>query len=428
MLVVILAIRGTDMQKQNRLYKFRWLVVLPVIFIFCMSAGIAYAQDTGNSDSQTTEHSEKTDQKHNENQSNGNIPEVNALYEDIYKELDLAGIEQSLSEAGIDTVVPFHELVKSQIQGNNSSILQAVFSSVWKLLANELGTNKQLMLELVGIVLIGSIFVNLAGSFAGGFVSENGFYITYMIMTSMLLSSFSMALAITTAALDKVLVAVRILVPAFVLVLQFVGHATTAGGTYSVVLVGMWFVQVVIVRVVLPLIDFFVILSLVNNLQKDDSFSKLCELVYSIVKWLLRTIIVVVVGLNIIKGLLEPQMDLLGKTAAKRILTAIPGGAVSVLASTYLAAGMVIKNTIGISGILILSVLCLFPLIKLFLIMFTIRITSAVIQPMGDKRFVDGTGALAQGVSLLMQTLASSLVLFVITLALMAAATNTGGM
>ena len=71
--------------------------------------------------------------------------------------------------------------------------------------------------------------MNLSNSFAGGFISENGFYITYMLMTSLLLTSFSMAYSITLAALDKVLVAVRLLVPAFLLVLQFIGHATTAG-------------------------------------------------------------------------------------------------------------------------------------------------------------------------------------------------------
>ena len=90
--------------------------------------------------------------------------------------------------------------------------------------------------------------MNLSNSFAGGFISENGFYITYMLMTSLLLTSFSMAYSITLAALDKVLVAVRLLVPAFLLVLQFIGHATTAGGTYNLVLVGIWLIQAVIIR------------------------------------------------------------------------------------------------------------------------------------------------------------------------------------
>ena len=56
--------------------------------------------------------------------------------------------------------------------------------------------------------------------------------------------------------------------------------------------------------------------------------------------------------------------------------------------------------------------------------MFTVRITTALIQPMGDKRYVDGTTALANGIGMLMQALASALVLFIITLAIMSGATN----
>ena len=386
----------------------RWLVAVLAIFLFthvCIPA--ARAQELSEAtqepdDSQTT----------------------TSIYNSIFDELNLDEVERALQQEGIQTSMPLTEMVRRQVEGDNKSVLAALLTTISNVFFGELSQNKGLLLELVGIVLIGSIFVNLSNSFAGGFISENGFYITYMLMTSMLLTSFSMAYAIALAALDKVLVAVRLLVPAFLLVLQFVGHAATAGGTYNLVLVGIWLIQAVIIRLVLPLIEFYVIVALVNNLQKEDSFSKLAELVHSVIKWLLRTIVVLVVGLNVIKGLLEPQMDMLGKTAVKRALSSMPGGVVSVLAGTYLACGMVIKNSIGIAGILILSFICLIPLVQLFLIMFTVRITTALIQPMGDRRFVDGTTALAKGIAMLMQALASSLVLFVITLAIMAGVTN----
>lgn len=390
----------------------RWLVAVLAIFLFthvCIPA--ARAQELSEAtqepdDSQTT----------------------TSIYNSIFDELNLDEVERALQQEGIQTSMPLTEMVRRQVEGDNKSVLAALLTTISNVFFGELSQNKGLLLELVGIVLIGSIFVNLSNSFAGGFISENGFYITYMLMTSMLLTSFSMAFAIALAALDKVLVAVRLLVPAFLLVLQFVGHAATAGGTYNLVLVGIWLIQAVIIRLVLPLIEFYVIVALVNNLQKEDSFSKLCELVQSLIKWILRTIIVVVIGLNVIKGLLEPQMDRIGKTAVNRALTAIPGSVVSVLAGTYLACGMIIKNSIGIAGILILSCVCVIPVIKLFLLMFTVRITTALIQPMGDRRYVDGTTALANGIGMLMQALASALVLFIITLAIMSGATNgTGG-
>lgn len=350
--------------------------------------------------------------------------QTNEIYESILEELDLEELEQEFRREGIEMPVSFSDMVKKQIEGDEKSVLSAFLETVSHAFFGTLAQNKSLLLELIGIVLIGSIFVNLSNSFASGLISENGFYITYMLMTSLLLTSFSMAYGITVSALEKVLVAVRLFVPAFLLVLQFLGHTAAAGGTYHLVLIGIWVIQAVIIRVVLPLIEFYVIVSMVNNLGKEDSFSKLCELVQSLIKWILKTIIAAVIGLNIIKGLLGPQMDILGKTMINRTLAAIPGSVVSVLAGTYLACGMIIKNSIGIAGIILLSVICLIPLVQLFLLMFTVRITTALIQPMGDRRYVDGTSALAGGIGMLMQALASALVLFVVTLAIMAGATN----
>lgn len=412
----------------------RWLVIILAIFLFLHSGILVlYAQETGEQ-SVTTELGREPDnlseetETVTENISATTEENTSSIYDAIFEELNLDELERALNQEGVATSMPVSEMVKKQVEGDSKSVFSALLATISQVFFGELQKNKSLLLELVGIVLIGSIFVNLSNSFAGGFISENGFYITYMLMTSLLLTSFSMAYTITLAALDKVLVAVRLLVPAFLLVLQFVGHAATSGGTYNLVLIGIWLIQAVIIRLVLPLIEFYVIVSLVNNLQKEDSFSKLCELVQSLIKWILRTIVIVVVGLNVIKGLLEPQMDRIGKSAVNRALTAIPGSVVSVLAGTYLACGMIIKNSIGVTGILILSGICLAPVIQLFLLMFTVRITTALIQPMGDKRYVDGTAALAHGIGMLMQALASALVLFIITLAIMTGVTNgTGG-
>ena len=405
----------------------RWLVVVLAIFFFVdIHVLPARAQELPETTTETTQEldgqattieatqeqsgqvatTETTQESYNSQTITESGQQTNVIYDSIFDELNLDEVERALQQQGIQTAMPITEMVKKQVEGDNKSVLSALLATISSVFFGELSQNKGLLLELVGIVLIGSIFVNLSNSFAGGFISENGFYITYMLMTSLLLTSFSMAYSITLAALDKVLVAVRLLVPAFLL------------------LVGIWLIQAVIIRLVLPLIEFYVIVALVNNLQKEDSFSKLCELVQSLIKWILRTIIVVVIGLNVIKGLLEPQMDILGKTAVNRALTAIPGSVVSVLAGTYLACGMIVKNSIGITGILILSGICLIPIIKLFLLMFTVRITTALIQPMGDKRYVDGTTALANGIGMLMQALASALVLFIITLAIMSGATN----
>lgn len=353
-------------------------------------------------------------------------------YEDTYKEIyDLLNIEETQkkiirSNIGID--ISLNNIVDSIVKGDSEYLKKLFTKGIKEILIGELGTNRTLMLQLVSIVLLGSIFVNLSGSFCKGFISENGFYVTYLIVTSLILTSFLVNLELVTGAIEKILAFIRIIVPIFAIAMNFVGHAAASAGMYQVILVGIWFVQIVILKFIIPMIKFYVIISLVNNVNKEDSFSKMSNLIKNLVEWLLKSIVIFTAGLNIIKSLIEPQIDALGRNTVNKVISAIPGGGVvSVLTGTFLGAGMVIKNSIGIAGIIILLLIVMVPVIKTFLIMLTVRITGVMIQPVGDKRYVEGVETLAKGMVLLLHTIGSSVVLFMLTIAIMSYATNNGG-
>ena len=57
----------------------------------------------------------------------------------------------------------------------------------------------------------------------------------------------------------------------------------------------------------------------------------------------------------------------------------------ALITGTFLRAGVVIKNSIGIAGIIVLGIIALAPVLKTFIIMMLIRITAAMLQPIGEK-------------------------------------------
>lgn len=348
-------------------------------------------------------------------------------YQEIYDMLDIEGVEDILSKEGFGDDIRFSDIVIGISNGDGRYVTDTIAKGVKNALVGELLANKSLMLQLVLLVLIGSIFVNISGAFGNAFISENGFYVTYLIITSIMLTSFSLTLDIVSGSIEKVLDLIRILVPVYAVAINFIGRAATSAGMYNLILFGVWIVQVVILKFIIPMIKFYVIVSLINNLNREDSFSKLCNLIKNSVTWMLKTIVVFVAGLNIIKSLIEPQIDAIGRNTVNKIIQAIPGGGImSVLTGTFLGAGMIIKNSIGIAGIVLLIVAVMVPVIKTFIMMITVRFTSVMIQPIGDKRYVDGVEALAQGMSLLLQTILSSVVLFMLTIAIMAYASSGG--
>lgn len=353
--------------------------------------------------------------------------EYDEAYQEIYDMLDIEGVEDILSKEGFGDDIRFSDIVIGISNGDGRYVTDTIAKGVKNALVGELLANKSLMLQLVLLVLIGSIFVNISGAFGNAFISENGFYVTYLIITSIMLTSFSLTLDIVSGSIEKVLDLIRILVPVYAVAINFIGRAATSAGMYNLILFGVWIVQVVILKFIIPMIKFYVIVSLINNLNREDSFSKLCNLIKNSVTWMLKTIVVFVAGLNIIKSLIEPQIDAIGRNTVNKIIQAIPGGGImSVLTGTFLGAGMIIKNSIGIAGIVLLIVAVMVPVIKTFIMMITVRFTSVMIQPIGDKRYVNGVEALAQGMSLLLQTILSSVVLFMLTIAIMAYASSGG--
>ncbi len=340
-------------------------------------------------------------------------------YDDIYNILRVNDTEKQLRQANVNMDLP--QLLKDIVDGNGDDVGKKLVTICKDALVGELLLNKELMFQIVIIVLLGSIFVNLASSFGSGFISENGFYITYLIITSIMLVSFVSTMDMAYQAIERMLVVVKIVVPLYALAMNFVGQTVASAGMYELVMVGIWIVQVIILRFILPMIKFYVIISLINNLNQEDSFSKMGTLVTNIVNWVLKTTVYFILGLNVIKGLIEPQIDAIGRSTVNRLSTIVPGGGiVSALTGTFLGAGAVVKNSIGVAGIIILLGVVMIPIIKILFIMLTVRITSVMIQPIGEKRYVDGVEALAKGNQMLLHTMFGSVVLFLLTVAIVA--------
>lgn len=348
-----------------------------------------------------------------------------AVLLELEQELGIDELDYSMNAISGEVGIHMEDIIDAARTGDSGKLLKSIGKALINIIMGEILLNKNLMIELIFVVLLGSIFVNLSNSLGNNFISENGFYVTYLIITSLLLTSFSISLDMVSHTLEKILLLIRTLVPFFLLSIHFLGKTSSALGTGQVIIIGIWIVEAIILKFVLPMIKFYVMVSMINNLNQEDNFSRMCGLIKKIVLWLLKSVVMFILGINLIKSLLEPQMDLLERNVVKKVVSFLPGsGALNVMTSTFLGAGMVIKNSIGVFGILFIAIVVLIPILKCALLILTVKITSAMIQPIGDKRYGNGMEALSEGLSLLMQTLMSSSVLFMLTIAIISFATN----
>jgi len=128
----------------------------------------------------------------------------------------------------------------------------------------------------------------------------------------------------------------------------------------------------------------------------------------------------VVMGVGVIQGIISPFGGRL-KFAGKM------GGAISAVAESVMGAGMVIKNAVGTAGLIVIVLICLYPVMKLAVYALLFQLGAAISQPVsGDKRMSAALSSSFQATKLLLMVLTMSAALFMIMIAVVTVATGRG--
>lgn len=347
---------------------------------------------------------------------------------DIISENDYDQIQEIINETSVSYTVSFSDIVAQLLAGNMSMTFESIGKYVYEHIFMEVGANKTALLQIIGIAIIGAVFTNFSVAFSKNYVAETGFYMTYIILFSLLLTSFLAAFSIASSVLKFLVGFMGALLPAFCTALAFASGTSSASGFYSVMVIAVSVVDWLICRVLLKLIQVYMVLSLVNHISRENYLSKLGELLRTIISWSMKTLLGITLGLNIIQGMILPAFDSFKGSMVMKVSSVIPGvgNALNAAARTAIGSGVLIKNAIGVGGLIVILVLCALPLLKLIIISLMYKVAEAVIQPVSDERIVECIHITADSVVLLLMAVGTAMLLFILSLAVIASASNFG--
>ena len=101
--------------------------------------------------------------------------------------------------------------------------------------------------------------------------------------------------------------------------------------------------------------------------MREPFLTRLTELLEKAVDVSLKTLMGAVLGLHLIQAMVLPYADGAAQAGARRVLEMIPGlgAGASAAAQVVLGSGVLIKNSIGAAGAIVLGLLVLAPAVKL---------------------------------------------------------------
>lgn len=346
--------------------------------------------------------------------------------EELLQEMDFSEMDRLLAELFPEERIEFGETIRSVMKGETKLDTELLSRMIGDQVFRALRINRESVIHLIIIAVGAAIFLNLSGVFQTRQVSEISFFLLYMLLIGICLTSFQEASDWVGRGIGQLTGFMKVLYPIYFIAVTAARGSVTSSMFYHLALLLIIAIDGLVVRVMLPLVHVYVMGRVLNSLQPEDYLSKFLELLELVISWILKSMIGVIAGLNIIQGLVAPAIDSLKRSAVTRGVEAIPGvgDALGGTAEVVLGTAVLIKNSIGLTGALICCVLCIMPVIQIGVITLVYKMAAAVIQPVSDKRIVECVSGVGEGCRLLLRAVLTSGILFLFTIAIVAYTTN----
>lgn len=348
---------------------------------------------------------------------------------DFYNDINYDEIQQVIDNImEREDTIDFGDYVKKLMSGEETFSLTAVGDRLIKAISGEVKAHISTLGQLISIALIAALFTNLSMAFKHNQVSETGYYVTYLLMFGLLISSFISASVIASKVIGQILDFMKALVPAYFMSVAFCSGSMSSFVFYKAALIMITLVDFIIIKAVIPLVNFFLIIVLANNLSKEDMLSKLAGLIETVIQWMLRSLLAAVIGFQAIQGLIVPVADQVKRSTVFKASSALPGvgNAIESVAETVIGAGILLKNSIGVAGLVVIIIICSVPIIQLTVITLIYKLSCAALQPISDKRIIECINASAKSAQMLLKSVMVGAVLFLLSITIVAISTGRG--
>ena len=344
----------------------------------------------------------------------------------LLAEFDFNEIEENLNRMFPQEKISFSDVFSALMSGNMTETIRIFLRFLTDQISYEFDYNRRSLVYVLMTALTAAVFSNFAGAFKSRQISDISFYIMYMLLITLCLTSFRISAEGLEDRLSALVDFMRVLCPSYFLAVAFASGSVTSLFFYNVILFLIYVVELVIVRFLLPVVNIYIMVRVLGNLTGEDFLSEFADLIRKAVSWILKTLLICVVSVNVVQGLLAPAIDAVKRSALTRTAEALPwvGNAVGGVAEVVLGTAVLIKNGIGMAGAVITIAICAVPILQMLIMAFMYKLAAALVQPVSDKRITTCISGISEGYEIMVKVIFTAGLLFMITIAIVAASTS----
>lgn len=337
------------------------------------------------------------------------IDEANKYSNDVLKDIDIQELLNNAIKGELDT----NQLLKN----------------IFPLLGTEIKEALKVMGSILIIVLIHSVLKSISDNLNNKSVAQITYYVQYILIATVIMTNFSSIITLTKEAVGNMISFIQLLFPLLMTLMLASGSVVSVNLVQPIILFIINLISNIFQSIIIPIILVGTALAIVSKISDRIQIDKLSKFLKSSSVWVIGILLTIFVGVLSIEGTLGSSVDgITAKTAKAAVSSFIPvvGKVLGDAVDTVIGCSAILKNAIGIVGVIVVIAICITPILKLAIITIIYHLTAALCEPIADSKIVSLITQMADTFKILLAILCSISAMLIIGITLVINISNTG--
>ncbi len=337
------------------------------------------------------------------------LDEAEQYTNSIYQDMDMAHLFTSALTGKID----------------NEEILR----NIGNLFGQEILSSITVLGSIIVIIVIHSILKSISDGLENQSISQITYYVQFILIVTLIMTNFAQIITMVKNSVESLVGFMNCLIPILVTLIVTTGNIASAGILQPILLFVITLIGNFLNIFILPLVLVSTSLGIISKVSDRVQIDKLSKFFKSSVVWVLGVILTLFVGILSVEGSLSSTVDgITAKTTKAAVSSFIPvvGKILGDAVDTVIGCSSILKNAVGIVGVVVIVGICITPIIKLTTLMAIYYLGAAVCQPIADSKIIKLLDQMGDTFKTLLAILCSISVMFVIGVTLVIKISNSG--
>lgn len=325
--------------------------------------------------------------------------------------------------------IDLNDMLNNAIKGNIDN--KTIYQKILKLLGSEVNSSLKILISVLVIIVIHGTLKSVTDNLENNDISKIIYFVQYILIVTLVMANFTEIIKLVKDTASDLVGFINLLLPLLLTLMVYTGSIATSTILQPIILFTINFIGNIIQDMLIPIMLIIVVFAIISKISDRVQIEKISKFLKSSVVWFLGIVLTVFVGIVSLEGTLSSSVDgITAKTAKAAVSSVIPvvGKILGDVVDSVLGCGVILKNAVGIIGVIIIIGICILPIIKIGTLSIIYSLASAIVEPIADGKIVKLLDEMSGVFKILLAILCTLSVLLIIGVTLVIKISNSGMM